>query len=211
MVAPAGFTEKATKTATLAIRGLQVGEVLLDAVRHREHAESHCPESGHPGFGLLGRIERQFRCRGETRGKTRRRLGDFDDSFMLGAGGMGEVWRASDTRFGREVVLKVGPPDLAHDPERHARFEREVPVLASVNHLNTATLFGLACVDGQHVLVMEPVEGEGLDDRVARGPIPLDEAIPLALQIAEGLEAAHEAGVVHRGLEPGNIRIREVT
>jgi serine/threonine-protein kinase len=121
---------------------------------------------------------------------------------------MGEVWRATDTKLGREVALKVLPDDFADDPERHARFEREAKVLASLNHPNIATLYGLEHLDGRHVLVMELVEGEGLDEVIDRGPIPLDDAIPIALQIAEALEAAHEAGIVHRDLKPANIRIR---
>jgi serine/threonine-protein kinase len=102
----------------------------------------------------------------------------------------------------------VLPADFADDPERHARFEREAKVLASLNHPNIATLYGIEHVEGRHVLVMELVEGEGLDARLERGPIPVDEAIPIARQIAEALEAAHEKGIVHRDLKPANIRIR---
>lgn len=135
-------------------------------------------------------------------------LSHYRITAALGAGGMGEVWRAEDTKLGREVALKLLPEDFASDPDRHARFEREAKVLASLNHPNIATLFGLEHLDGQHVLVMELVEGEGLDDVIARGPIGIDEAIPMALQIAEALEAAHEAGIVHRDLKPANIRVR---
>jgi len=127
---------------------------------------------------------------------------------VLGRGGMGEVWRATDGRLDREVALKVLPEDFAKDQDRHARFEREAKVLASLNHPGIATLYGLEHLDGQHVLVMELVEGEGLDDVIARGPIPIDEAIAMALQIADALEAAHEAGIVHRDLKPANIRVR---
>ncbi len=136
------------------------------------------------------------------------RLGPYEITEKLGVGGMGEVWRATDERLGREVALKVLPEGFADDPERHARFEREARVLASLNHPNIATCYGLEHLDDRHVLVMELVEGEGLDKRIARGPIPVDEAIPIALQIAEALEAAHEAGVVHRDLKPANTRIR---
>ena len=188
----------------------------------------------------------------------------------LGAGGMGEVWRAKDQKLGREVALKVLPADVAEDPERLARFEREAKVLASLNHPNIATLFGLETVaSGTRVrpasdshqtrwdeagsdrsqvrvgrgarsalatgsgsttrpdesetsgpqdlktsgpvtfLVMELVEGEDLSERISRGPIPIDEAIPIALQIAEALEAAHEAGIVHRDLKPANIKLAD--
>lgn len=136
------------------------------------------------------------------------RLGSFEVSAILGKGGMGEVWRATDEKLGREVALKVLPDDFADDLDRHSRFEREAKVLGSLNHPNIATLYGLEHFDSTHVLVMELVEGEGLDDLIARGPIPIDDAIPIALQIADGLEAAHEAGIVHRDLKPANIRVR---
>ena len=135
-------------------------------------------------------------------------LSHYRITAALGAGGMGEVWRAEDTKLGRQVALKMLPEDFADDPDRHARFEREAQVLASLNHANIATLHALEHLDGQHVLVMELVEGEGLDEVIARGPIGIDEATTMALQIAEALEAAHEAGIVHRDLKPANIRIR---
>ena len=135
-------------------------------------------------------------------------LAHYRITAALGAGGMGEVWRAEDTRLGREVALKLLPADFAADPERLARFEREAKLLASLNHPNIATLHALEHLEGRHVLVMELVEGEGLDERIARGPIAVDEAIAIALQIAEGLEAAHEKGIVHRDLKPANVRIR---
>ena len=135
-------------------------------------------------------------------------LAHYRITAALGVGGMGEVWRAEDTKLDREVALKMLPEDFAEDPDRHARFEREAKVLASLNHANIATLYALEHLDGQHVLVMEVVEGEGLDEVIARGPVPVDEAIAMALQIAEALEAAHEAGIVHRDLKPANIRVR---
>jgi Tol biopolymer transport system component/predicted Ser/Thr protein kinase len=136
------------------------------------------------------------------------RFGHFVISEPLGAGGMGEVYRAEDTRLGREVAIKVLPEGFADDPERLARFEREAKVLASVNHPNVATLFGLETIDsGEIFLVMELVDGEDLARRVERGPIPIDDTIRIARQIADGLEAAHTRGIVHRDLKPGNIRI----
>jgi len=140
----------------------------------------------------------------------------------LGSGGMGEVWRAEDEKLDREVALKVLPADVAEDPERLARFEREAKVLASLNHPNIAHLYGLESVAAgtdedadsdagsgpKTFLVMELVEGEDLSERISRGPVPIDEAIPIALQIAEALEAAHESGIVHRDLKPANIKIR---
>ncbi len=136
------------------------------------------------------------------------RLGPYEITAKLGEGGMGSVWRATDTNLGREVALKLLPDTFADDPERHARFEREARTLASLNHPNIAVLHALEHLDGKHALVMELVEGEGLDERMARGPIPVDEAIPIALQIAEALEAAHEHGIVHRDLKPANVKIR---
>jgi eukaryotic-like serine/threonine-protein kinase len=134
-------------------------------------------------------------------------LGPYEIAGRLGAGGMGEVWRATDTRLGRQVELKVLPAGLADDAERHARFEREPKVLASLNHASIATLYGLEHLAGQHVLVMELVEGEDLAERLARGAIAVDDAIPIALQIAEALEAAHEKGIVHRDLKPANVKV----
>jgi TolB-like protein len=136
------------------------------------------------------------------------RLGPYEIVSPLGTGGMGEVWRAKDMRLDREVALKFLPEGFADDPERHARFEREAKVLASLNHPNIAILYGLEHLDGQHALVMELVEGEGLDQRIGRGPMPVDEALPIALQIAEALEAAHEKGIVHRDLKPANVKVR---
>jgi serine/threonine-protein kinase len=125
----------------------------------------------------------------------------------IGEGGMGAVWCATDEKLGRQVALKVLPEAFADDEERRARFEREARLLASLNHRNIATLYGLEQVDGRHVLVMELVEGEDLSARIRRGSMSLDEALPIALQIAEGLEAAHERGVIHRDLKPANVMI----
>ncbi len=133
------------------------------------------------------------------------RLGTYDIIALLGAGGMGQVYRARDSRLKREVALKVLPAEVAGDPERLARFQREAEVLASLNHPNIAQVYGIEA----NALVMELVEGEDLAQRLARGPIPLDEVLPIAKQIAEALESAHDAGIVHRDLKPANVTVRE--
>src|SRR2546428_12838053 len=143
------------------------------------------------------------------------RLGPHEILGPLGAGGMGEVYRAPDTRLKRQVAIKILPADLAADPERLARFQREAEVLASLNHPRVAAIYGVeespTTGSGQAVraLVMELVEGPTLADRIAQGPIPIDEALPIARQIAEALEAAHEQGIIHRDLKPANIKVRD--
>ena len=121
---------------------------------------------------------------------------------------MGEVYRARDAGLNRDVALKVLPDLFAADPDRLARFKREAQVLASLNHPNIAHVYGLEQSDGVQALVMELVEGPTLADRIAQGPIPIDEALPIAKQIAEALEAAHEQGIIHRDLKPANIKVR---
>ncbi len=135
------------------------------------------------------------------------RLGPYEVLSPLGAGGMGEVWRARDAKLDRDVALKVLPEEFFEDRDRVARFEREAKSLAALNHPGIAAVHSFEAVDGRHILVMELVEGEGLDARIARGAIPLDEALPVARQIAEALEAAHEKGIVHRDLKPANIMV----
>jgi serine/threonine protein kinase len=120
---------------------------------------------------------------------------------------MGEVYRARDTRLGREVALKVLHEDVAQDPDRIARFEREAQSLAALNHPHIGTLFGIDQDAGRHFLVMELVEGETLEERVARGPLPSDEALRIMRQVAEALEAAHERGIIHRDLKPANVKV----
>ena len=137
------------------------------------------------------------------------RLGHYDVTAKIGEGGMGEVYRARDTKLDRDVALKILPEAFTQDPDRLARFEREAKVLASLNHPNIAAIYGLEEADSIRALVLELVEGPTLADRIKRGPIPLDEALPIAKQIAEALEAAHEAGVIHRDLKPANIKVRE--
>jgi serine/threonine protein kinase len=121
---------------------------------------------------------------------------------------MGQVYRATDTNLGRQVAIKILPDTFAHDPERLARFEREAKTLASLNHPNVAIVHGLEKSDGIQALVMELVEGPSLADRIAQGPIPVGEALPIAKQIAEALEAAHDQGIIHRDLKPANIKVR---
>ena len=128
---------------------------------------------------------------------------------MIGAGGMGEVYRATDTKLKREVALKILPEAFARDRERMARFEREAQVLASLNHPNIAAIYGLEEQDGTRALVLELVEGATLTERIAEGPIPLSEALAIAKQIAEALEAAHEVGIIHRDVKPANVIANE--
>jgi eukaryotic-like serine/threonine-protein kinase len=155
---------------------------------------------------------------------TGQNIGPFHIVGKLGEGGMGEVYRARDTRLKRDVALKILPASFAMDADRLARFQREAEVLASLNHPNIAAIYGLeegpvpdfasgassGKEAGRHMraLVMELVEGETLADRIARGPIPMDEALPIAKQITEALEAAHEQGITHRDLKPANIKVR---
>ena len=136
------------------------------------------------------------------------RVGAYEVIAKLGVGGMGEVYRARDTRLNRDVALKVLPEAFLLDADRLARFEREAQVLASLNHPNIGAIYGLEDSNGTRALVLELVEGPTLADRIARGPVPLDEALPIARQIAEALEAAHELGIIHRDLKPASIKLR---
>ena len=136
------------------------------------------------------------------------RLGPYEILTLIGAGGMGEVYRATDTNLKRAVAIKILPESIAGERERLARFQREAEVLASLNHPNIAAIYGLERSDGTTALVMELVEGPTLADRIAKGPISLDEALAIAKQIAEALEAAHEQGVIHRDLKPANVKVR---
>jgi Tol biopolymer transport system component len=136
------------------------------------------------------------------------RLGVYEITAPIGEGGMGQVYRATDTTLGRQVAIKILPDAFAADPERLARFEREAKTLASLNHPHIAAIYGFEKSGGTHALVMELVEGDDLSQRIARGAIPVDEALPIAKQIAEALEAAHEQGIIHRDLKPANIKVR---
>src|ERR1700704_3324903 len=135
------------------------------------------------------------------------KLAHYEITSHLGTGGMGEVYQATDSKLGRSVAIKLLPAAFASDPDRLSRFRREAQVLASLNHPNIAHIYGLEESGETRCIVMEPVEGETLQARIQRGPIPVDEALKIAKQIAEALEAAHEKGVIHRDLKPGNVMI----
>jgi Tol biopolymer transport system component len=136
------------------------------------------------------------------------RLGSYEVVAQIGAGGMGEVYQAHDTKLGRDVAIKVLPEAFAHDPDRLTRFQREAKMLASLNHPNIATIHGLEQSGGTSYLVMELVSGETLQERVKRdGAVPVEEALAIAKQIAEALEAAHEKGIIHRDLKPANVKL----
>src|SRR3989475_6491248 len=136
------------------------------------------------------------------------RLGAYEVLALIGAGGMGEVYRARDSKLNRDVALKILPDAFASDPERLSRFTREAQTLAALNHPNIAHIHGLEESAGVRALVMELVEGEDLSQRIARGPIPITEALAIAKRVADALEAAHEQGIVHRDLKPANIKVR---
>jgi serine/threonine protein kinase len=136
------------------------------------------------------------------------RVGPYQIHSAIGAGGMGEVYRARDTELGRDVAIKVLPELFAADSDRVARFQREAQLLASLNHPNIAQIYGLERAGDSRALVLELVEGPTLADRIAHGPIPVDEALPIARQVAHALEAAHEQGIIHRDLKPANIKVR---
>jgi serine/threonine-protein kinase len=134
-------------------------------------------------------------------------VNQYQITSRLGAGGMGEVFRARDTRLNREVAIKVLPESFAKDKERLARFEREAKALAALNHPNVAAIYGLEQIGDSQALILELVEGEDLSERLKRGPLPIEEALDVCKQIAEALEAAHEKGIIHRDLKPGNVKL----
>src|SRR5688572_145068 len=139
--------------------------------------------------------------------QTGSRLGQYEILSAIGRGAMGEVWKARDTRLHREVAIKTLPPELADHPERLARLEREAQSLAAVSHPNIASVHGLEEHGGIRYIVLELVAGETLEERLHKGPVPLEHALRIAVQIAEALEAAHEKGVIHRDLKPANIKV----
>ena len=134
--------------------------------------------------------------------------GPYEVTAKIGAGGMGEVYRARDTKLDRDVALKILPAAFASDPGRLARFEREAKILAALNHPHIAHIHGLEESGGVRALVLEFVDGPTLADRIAQGSIPIDEALAIARQIADALEAAHDQGIIHRDLKPANIKLR---
>jgi len=136
------------------------------------------------------------------------RFGPYEVAEPIGSGGMGEVYRATDTSLKRDVAIKVLPETFVTDANRLARFQREAEVLASLNHVNIAHVYGLEKSGRTHALVMELVAGPTLAERIAQGPLPIDEALNVALQIADALEAAHEQGIVHRDLKPANAKLK---
>ena len=136
-----------------------------------------------------------------------KQLGQYTIVEHIGAGGMGEVYRARDEKLDRDVAIKMLPDEFARDPERLDRFEREAKLLAAVNHPNIAVIHGLEEVDGLRFLALELVEGEGLDERIAHQSLSVEEALDVACQIAKALEAAHAKGIVHRDLKPANVKL----
>src|SRR5271169_3536154 len=138
---------------------------------------------------------------------TGTKLGPYEIQAALGAGGMGEVYRARDTRLERTVAIKILPAQFSADPVRKQRFEREAKTISSLNHPNICTLHDIGHEDGIDYLVMECVEGETLAKRLEKGPLPLEQVLKFGAQIAEGLDKAHRAGIVHRDLKPGNIML----
>ncbi len=137
------------------------------------------------------------------------KLAHYEILALLGKGGMGEVWRARDTKLGREVAIKTLPEEFAKDADCLARFEREAKLLASLNHPNIAAIYGLEEHEGTRFLVLELVEGATLADQIKRGAIPVEESLKIALQIADALKAAHDKGVIHRDLKPLNIKVTD--
>src|SRR5215475_8066457 len=135
-------------------------------------------------------------------------FGSYEITALLGKGGMGEVYRARDAKLKREVAIKFLPEEFSSDSDRTSRFQREAELLASLNHPNIGAIYDLEEANGSRFLVLELVEGETLAERIARGSIPLDEALSIAKQIAEALEAAHEKGITHRDLKPANIKVK---
>src|SRR5438067_2811786 len=135
------------------------------------------------------------------------KIGPYEVLAPLGAGGMGEVYRAKDTRLGRDVAIKILPKVMSADPERKQRFQREAKTISSLNHPNICTLHDIGSQDGLDYLVMECVEGETLAKRLEKGPLPLEQVLKLGAQIADALDKAHRTGVVHRDLKPANIML----
>src|SRR5215471_18475162 len=206
-----------------------IGPEDYQQVREVFEAALNCPAADRAAFveracggnaRLIGEVERMMAADAETHplldgplSGQRLREGDrfanhFEIGGTLGRGGMGEVYLGRDTKLNREVAIKVLPSTFTGDPDRLARFRREAQVLASLNHPNIGAIYSFEESEGIHALALEYVEGPTLEDRIARGPIPLETALSIARQIAEALEVAHEQGIVHRDLKPGNVKLR---
>jgi len=166
-------------------------------------------DSGHGAFegGALAMAAKRFAPSASGDSLIGRRIGSYEVTARLGAGGMGEVFRAHDTTLGRDVAIKVLPRIFTSDPDRLLRFEREARMLASLNHPHIGAIYGVEQSDGVPALILELVEGPTLAERLATDPIPLTESLGIASQIVDALDAAHERGIVHRDLKPANIKI----
>src|SRR5687767_9674517 len=162
--------------------------------------------SGQPSHNAIAYHPQRAGCAGGAM-LTGRRIGVYEIQTLLGAGGMGEVYRARDTKLGRQVAIKILPHAFTSSPERLARFEREARILAALNHPHVAAIYGVEEAEGLHAIVLELVEGETLADRLVGGPVPVAEALAIARQIADALDAAHEKGIIHRDLKPANIKV----
>src|SRR5215475_10386359 len=136
-------------------------------------------------------------------------FGSHEIIALLGKGGMGEVYRARDTKLKRDVAIKILPDEFSHDADRVSRLQREAEVLASLNHSNIAAIYDVQEANGSRFLILELIEGQTRADRIARGPIPVDEALDIAKHICEALEAAHDKGIVHRDLKPSNVKLTQ--
>ncbi len=188
---------------------MDVWAALILFSRGSNHCKGHRSSLFHSPF--VGIIQRYF-MRGNREDSVMAvtigtELGSHSVTALLGRGGMGEVYRAKDSKLKREVAIKILPEEFARDHDRLSRFQREAEMLASLNHPNIAAIYDIQEARGSLFLVLELVEGDTLANRIARGPIPLEEALPIAKQICEALEAAHEKGVVHRDLKPANIKV----
>jgi len=164
-----------------------------------EHQSEHFMEEPAVEMAAEGLVKDQVQA------LVGKQMGSYKILSLLGKGGMGEVYRALDTQLEREVAIKVLPAEFTQDPERLARFEREAKLLAALNHPNIAAIYGLEESDGIRFLVLELVEGETLGERLVKGALPVEKALEVCRQIAEGVEAAHEKGVIHRDLKPANV------
>src|SRR5215831_11428614 len=167
-----------------------------------ERDTGECYSQNLPHFGVLGYNRASLMA--ITIGQQ---LGTYEITALLGKGGMGEVYRARDTKLKREVAIKILPADLAGDPDRLLRFEREAHLLASLNHPNIGAIYDLGESNGTKFFVLELVPGDTLADLIVRGPVPVDESLAICRQIADALDAAHDKGIIHRDLKPANIKI----